>query len=290
MRPVDDDLPVWKCRASLAPMFERRLTLDAIRFLNAHCFVLTFRSPEIASATRPGQFLMVAASDGVEPLLRRPMAVYEILASAGEPVGFSVLVECTGKGTTLMSGMHAGGQVDVLGPLGSAFAPPDGVASEAVLVMGGVGAAPFPLFAKALVEAGHPTRAFIGGRTRERLLCGEDFEALGVPVTIATDDGSAGHHGLVTEPLTEYLNSCDHRATVYSCGPTPMMRAVDSIVAARGLPHQVSLEAPMACGIGVCLSCVVPTVDEAGGWRYQRICREGPVFDASKVLWEHPDD
>jgi len=260
-------------------MFEQRLTLDTIRFLTARCFVLAFRSREIASAARPGQFLMLAASDGIEPLLRRPMAVYEILVSAGDAVGFSVLVERTGKGTTLMSGMRPGDQVDVLGPLGSAFAPPVDVAAEAVLVMG-----------KALVEAGHATRAFVGGRTREHLLCAADFEALGVPVTLATDDGSAGHHGLVTEPLTAYLDQCDTTAAVYSCGPTPMMRAVDAIVAARGLPHQVSLEAPMACGIGVCLSCVVPTVDEAGGWRYRRICREGPVFDARTLFWEHPDD
>lgn len=283
-------MPALKGRASLAPMFERRLTLDEIRFLNARCFVLAFRSPEIAGAARPGQFLMLAASAGIEPLLRRPMAVYEVLTSAGEPEGFSVLVERTGRGTTLMSGLLAGDEVDVLGPLGNAFAPPADAASEAVLVMGGVGAAPFPLFAKALVRAGHATRAFIGGRTREHLLCTADFEALGVPATLATEDGSVGHHGLVTEPLAEYLDGCDRRVAVYSCGPTPMMRAVDGIAAARDLPHQVSLEAPMACGIGVCLSCVVPTVGEAGGWRYRRICREGPVFDARELLWEHPDD
>lgn len=271
-------------------MFEKRLTLDAVRFLNSRCFVLAFHAPEIARAARPGQFLMLAASDGIEPLLRRPMAVYQILESSGEPVGFSVLVERTGKGTTLMSKMQAGDEVAVLGPLGSSFAPPGDATAEAVLVMGGVGAAPFPLFARALLEAGHTTRAFIGGRTSEHLLCAEDFAALGVPVTLATDDGSAGHHGLVTAALTEYLSECDGPVAIYSCGPTPMMRAVDSIASARGLPHQVSLEAPMACGIGVCLSCVVPAVDEAGGWRYRRICREGPVFDASTLLWEHPDD
>ena len=271
-------------------MFEKRLTLDAIRFLNPRCFVLAFHSPEIANAARPGQFLMLSASAGIEPLLRRPMAVYEILESRGEPVGFSVLVERTGKGTTLMSCMQVGDEVDVLGPLGGAFVAPADPDTEAVLVMGGVGAAPFPLFAKALTRAGYVTRALIGGRSREHLLCVDDFEALAVPVTLATEDNSAGHHGLVTEPLEEYLDDCAHSVAVYSCGPTPMMRAVDRIAGARGLPHQVSLEAPMACGIGVCLSCVVPTVDAAGGWRYRRICREGPVFDASTLFWEHPDD
>ena len=283
-------MPARNGRASLAAMFERRLTLDAIRFLNAHCFVLAFGSPEIASTARAGQFLMIEVAAGIEPLLRRPMAVYEILARGDDPVGFSILVERTGRGTTLMSNMRVGQQVNVLGPLGNAFAAPLDPVAEAVLVMGGVGAAPFPLFARDLVAAGRPTRAFIGGRTREHLLCAGDFEALGVPVTLATDDGSAGHHGLVTEPLAEYLSSCDHSVAVYSCGPTPMMRAVDGIAAAGGLPHQVSLEAPMACGIGVCLSCVVPTVDREAGWRYRRICREGPVFDARTLLWEHPDE
>ena len=276
-------------RASLAPMFERRLTLDAIRFLNERCFVLEFHCPEIASAARPGQFLMLSASTGIEPLLRRPMAVYEILAPEGDPAGFSVLVERTGKGTSLMAEMRAGDTVDVLGPLGSAFTAPTHRAAEAVLVMGSTGSAPFPSFASALVNAGHAVSAFIGGRTQDHLLCAEDLEALGVSVAVATDDGSAGHHGLVTEPLVEYLDSRDGDVTVYSCGPTPMMRAVEAIAAARGLPHQVSLEAPMACGIGVCLSCVVPTIDPAGGWIYRRICREGPVFDARTLLWEHPD-
>ena len=218
------------------------------------------------------------------------MAVYEISTISGEPQGFSVLVERTGKGTTLMAGLRPGDAIDVLGPLGTAFAAPADLDCEAVLVMGGVGAAPFPFFAKDLLRAGHATRAFIGGRTHEHLLCVDEFEAQGVPVTRATDDGSAGHEGLVTAPLTEYLDNCDREVAVYSCGPTPMMRAVDDITVARGLPHQVSLEAPMACGIGVCLSCVVPTVDEDRGWRYRRICREGPVFDARTLFWEHPDE
>ena len=264
-------------------MFERRLTLDAIRFLNERCFVLEFHCPEIASAARPGQFLMLSASPGIEPLLRRPMAVYEILVPEGEPTGFSVLVERTGKGTTLMSGMHAGDQVDVLGPLGSAFAAPVNDSSEAVLVMGSTGSAPFPSFARALVSAGHPVRAFIGGRTREHLLCAEDFEALGVPVTVATDDGSAGHHGLVTGPLVEYLDNCDGDITVYSCGPTPMMAATDKVIVGHGASGYLSLESFMGCGFGVCLSCVVPLVDRTDG--YARICVDGPTFAAGQVDW-----
>ncbi len=155
--------------------------------------------------------------------------------------------------------------------------------------MGGVGSAPFPLFAAALVELERPVRALIGGRTSGHLLCGADFEELGVPVHLATEDGSAGHHGLVTAVLEQQLDAAEGPVALYSCGPTPMMRAVDAIARERGLPHQVSLEAPMACGIGVCLSCVVPVRTEEGRWKYARICREGPVFDADRILWEHPD-
>ena len=270
-------------------MYERRLPVESYRAVNEHVFVLEFRSPEIASAARAGQFLMLAPAPGIDPLLRRPMAVYEIADDGDGPSRFSVLIERMGRGTRLLGEMRPGDEISILGPLGGAFDVPADPEMEAVLVMGGVGSAPFPLFARDLRAAGRQTRAFIGGRDASRLLCAEDFEALGVEVALATDDGSAGHHGLVTEPLLAYLDRADRPVTLYSCGPTPMMRAVDAIATRRGLPHVVSLEAPMACGIGVCLSCVVPFRQSDGSWRYRRVCREGPVFDTTDMLWEHPD-
>jgi dihydroorotate dehydrogenase electron transfer subunit len=269
-------------------MFERRLSLDTIRFLNSRCFVLAFRSAEIAAAARPGQFLMLSVADTIDPLLRRPMAFYEVLGPPGAPTGFSILVERTGRGTTLLSRLQPGDSVNMLAPLGTAFDPP-APGTAAVLVMGGVGAAPFPLFAESLIARGQSVHAFIGGRTSDHLLCADDLRDLGAEVTVATDDGSEGHHGLVTEPVRDFLDAHDGSVAVYSCGPTPMMRAVDTITVAHGVAHQVSLEAPMACGIGVCLSCVVPTREPDGSWKYRRICREGPVFDTSNLIWEHPD-
>ena len=151
-----------------------------------------------------------------------------------------------------------------------------------------VGSAPFPFVAEELLKSGHRVRAFVGARTAEALLCVDDFHELGVPVEVATDDGSEGFHGYVAHPLQEYLESEDPaNALLYACGPTPMMRAVHEIALTRNLPLQVSFEAPMACGIGVCLSCVVRV--EAGdnaGWRYVRCCREGPVFDSRTLVWE----
>lgn len=269
-------------------MFERRLTLEGFRALSPRYFVLSYRCPEIAAASRPGQFVMISAAEAIDPLLRRPMAVYRVLRDGVEAVGFSLLVESHGRGTRLMSRFRPGDPARVLGPLGRPFDADgdldDGEDAEHLLVMGGVGAAPFPFLAESLVGRGMAARAFIGGRAAGDLLCAEDFRELGVPVHVATEDGSAGHRGLVTGALEEYLQGDPGPVRLYSCGPTPMMRAVDDMARERELAHQVSLEAPMACGIGVCLSCVV-RVGAPECWEYRRICREGPVFDASTLVW-----
>lgn len=265
-------------------MYERRLVLEGIETLSARYFVLSYSCPEIAAASRPGQFVMIAAANAIDPLLRRPMAVYRVHDREGRRDGISLLIESHGKGTRLMSRFRAGDETALLGPLGRPFEfdPEEDV--EHLLVMGGVGAAPFPFLASELRSRGARVRAFIGGRSADNLLCLEDFARLGVPVVRATEDGTAGHTGLVTDPLEAHLDEAGGEVRIYSCGPTPMMRAVDRLARDRGLPHQVSLEAPMACGVGVCLSCVVP-VGDADDWHYERICREGPVFDAARLVW-----
>ncbi len=256
--------------------------IEAIRFLSDRYFVLSVRCPDIARESEAGQFVMIEAGRTIDPLLRRPMAIYGIMRDGGTPIGITLLIERTGRGTRLMAEARPGDQTRVLGPIGQPFATAPGEL-EHLLVMGGVGAAPFPLLADRLRSLGARVRAFVGGRSRQNLLCEDDFEALGVPVVLATEDGSRGNRGLVTTPLLEYLERAGEVA-LYSCGPMGMMRAVDEIARARDIYHQVSLEAPMACGIGICLSCVVK-VRVGDDWAYHRICREGPVFDASTVLW-----
>jgi dihydroorotate dehydrogenase electron transfer subunit len=265
-------------------MRDHRLTITATRRLTPRYFVLDLEAPELAGAARAGQFVMISVGEAIDPLLRRPMAVYQVLHEGGAPAGISLLIEEHGRGTRLLAAARPGQQVSLLGPLGRPFRR---LASdvEHLLVMGGVGAAPFPMFAQELLDSGRRVRAFIGGQSGAEVLCREDFERLGVPAHVATDDGSMGFHGFVTGALDEYLDGISDSVAIYSCGPTPMMRAVDRIARDRRLPHQVSLEAPMACGIGVCLSCVVQ-VGEAGDWHYERICREGPVFDAERLVWE----
>lgn len=289
-------------------MYDRHLAIESVTRVGPGQFVLAFESPEIAVGCRPGHFVMISVADSIDPLLRRPMAVYRILRDDhGAPRGFTMLVEVVGRGTALLEQKEPGDRVQLLGPLGVPFTLPaaDEETGEHLLVMGGVGSAPFPLVAEELLARGHGVRAFVGARTAEALLCVEDFEELGVPVEVSTDDGTAGFEGFVVGPLERYLEANDAgnseandvpEAVLYACGPTPMMRAVHDIAVARELALQVSFEAPMACGIGVCLSCVVPIYDEGGeggegsgageGWSFVRCCREGPVFDSRRLVWQ----
>ena len=272
-------------------MYDRRLAIESVAHVGSGQFILGFECPEIAAQCRPGHCVMISAAESIDPILRRPMAIYRVLRDASNTAyGFTLLIEVVGCGTALLEQKSVGDHLEVLGPLGIPFVLPTTgqVCGEHLLVMGGVGSAPFPFVAEELLKSGHRVRAFVGARTAEALLCVDDFHELGVPVEVATDDGSEGFHGYVAHPLQEYLESEDPaNALLYACGPTPMMRAVHEIALTRNLPLQVSFEAPMACGIGVCLSCVVRV--EAGdnaGWRYVRCCREGPVFDSRTLVWE----
>lgn len=272
-------------------MYDRRLAIESFTRVGPGQFVLGFECPEIAARCRPGQFVMISVADCIDPLLRRPMAIYRLLRDAGgAPRGFTLLIEVVGRGTASLERKRPGDELDVLGPLGEPFDLAAGVerGGEHLLVMGGVGSAPFPLVAEELLAAGRSVRAFVGSRTAQTLLCVEDFEELGVPVEVATDDGSRGYDGFVVGPLQAYLDGADTAgATLYACGPTPMMRAVHGIAVALDLPLQVSFEAPMGCGIGVCLSCVLPVWDAAKGTRtLVRCCREGPVFDSRRIVWQ----
>jgi dihydroorotate dehydrogenase electron transfer subunit len=216
---------------------------------------------------RPGQFAMLALDPRgcrLDPLLPRPMAVYR---GAGERLEFRF--EPVGRGTRLLGALPPGAELGVVGPLGNGFPP---APARAVLVGGGTGIASLYEVA-ARAPAG--TRVLLGGRTRAALLGLADFEALPVALEVATDDGSAGRRGLVTDLVR--LAAGD---VVYACGPTAMMRRCAELAAAAGARCLVSLEAHMACGFGICLGCAVPTRE---GFRY--VCTHGPVFEAETLDW-----
>jgi dihydroorotate dehydrogenase electron transfer subunit len=233
---------------------------------------------EAFPACAPGQFVMLSpgaipAAPRFDPLLPRPMAVFR-----REGPALEVLYKITGRGTALLAAARPGDAVRVVGPLGRGF-PLPAPGERAVLVGGGTGIASlFDLAARAR-EAG-PVSVLLGARSAADLMAVAEFEALGAPLRVATEDGSAGRRGLVTELLEEALG--EGPARVYACGPTPMMRRAAELAARAGRPCFASLENRMACGFGVCLGCAVPRAGEG----YALVCRDGPVFGADELRLE----
>jgi dihydroorotate dehydrogenase electron transfer subunit len=250
--------------------------------------VLALAAPSIAAAALPGQFVMLKTSRGMDPLLRRPFSIFEVLRhDDGSPRGITILNKRIGKGTSLLYEVEAGARLDCLGPLGRPFEPVDPPA-EGWMIAGGVGLAPFITLAEALVARGTEATLFYGARRAADLHCADLFERLGVRVAFSTEDGTRGTRGLITAPLDAALQALPASRTVrlYVCGPTPMMRAVASVAAANGRPCDVSLEQVMGCGMGGCYSCVVTARDPGGTPHHTRSCIDGPVFDASRIVWE----
>jgi len=230
----------------------------------------------------PGQFVMLspgpqAAATRSDPLLPRPMAVYRERRANGE-AEIEILFKRHGRGTALLAECAPGARVGLVGPLGCGFAPPSG--KTALLVAGGTGIASVYELAARLLRDGVRAAVLLGARGAGDLMGAADFAALGLRLEIATEDGSQGRRGLVTELLEAEL-ARDATAHVYACGPTAMMRRCAELAAARGATCSVSLENPMACGFGVCLGCAAPL----SGGGFALVCRDGPVFDARAVEW-----
>ncbi|MBA3640300.1 MAG: dihydroorotate dehydrogenase electron transfer subunit [Acidobacteriota bacterium] len=250
--------------------------------------VLALAAPEIATAARPGQFVMLKTSRGMDPLLRRPFSIFEVLRNPdGSPRGITILNKRIGTGTGLLYDLEAGARVQCLGPLGVPFEPAEAPA-QAWMVAGGVGLAPFVTLAEALIARRTPLTLFYGARRAADLHCADIFERLGVPIVYSTEDGSRGSRGFITVPLEARLASLESSEDVrlYVCGPTPMMRAVADVAALHGRRCDVSLEQVMGCGMGGCYSCVVPARDATGAPHHTRSCIDGPVFDASRIVWD----
>jgi len=255
--------------------------------LSADYNVLALAAPDIAATAAPGQFVMIRATGALDPLLRRPYSIFEILRDAeGRPTGVSILNKRVGAGTGLVYQAQPGDRIGCLGPLGQPFvpvAPP----ADAWMVAGGVGLAPFATLADALVARGTRTTLYYGARSATDLYYQSSFESRGVRVVVTTEDGSAGERGRITGPLERALQARDTHApvTLYACGPTPMMRAVAALAASRSVPAFVSLEPVMGCGMGGCYSCVV-RVRHNGSSHFVRSCLDGPVFDAQSIVWD----
>ncbi|MDP7205868.1 MAG: dihydroorotate dehydrogenase electron transfer subunit [Pirellulaceae bacterium] len=265
---------------------------------------LRFRCPPLAERVLPGQFLMLRIAGLDDPLIGRPLALYDVIndeQGCGQDIDVVYIVK--GNLTTRLADCQPGVELDVWGPLGNGF--PASPTGRLIMVAGGIGQTPFLALGK--FQLGQQAYGRVGdarplsqrvtlcyGARRAGFMAGlDDFEGAGFDLRLATDDGSRGHHGLVTDLLEEVLaeqpgaRSPEDRRIV-CCGPERMMCAVAEVARQHGVCCHVSLETPMACGIGICFTCVAKVREANGEWDYKRTCVEGPVFDAERIVWDQP--
>ena len=261
-----------------------RIAIDTMR--------LRVAVPEFVERTVPGQFFMLRIPNGNDPLIGRAFALYD---SVPEQSAIDVVYVVKGRLTSRLVHLRMGDAVSLWGPLGNGF--PVEPVQHLVMVAGGIGQTPFLTLAREALgkqafgrEAGYAEKVSLcyGARSAGYLAGVSQFEHAGVEIHLATEDGSCGRAGRVTDSLIELLdqptNSNAARLRIVCCGPEPMMAAVAAIAEERGVACQVSLETPMACGIGICFTCVA-TVGSPADWDYKRTCVEGPVFDARQIVW-----
>jgi dihydroorotate dehydrogenase electron transfer subunit len=241
--------------------------------------LLRLAAPEPAAAAQPGQFIHLRIPGLETTALRRPFSIYR--AADGE---LAILYKRVGRGTDVLAALPAGTRLSLMGPLGNGFplAAGDG---PPILVGGGYGVAPLVFLASRLPCKGV---VLLGGRRAADVLCADDFAALGWPVEVATQDGSLGTEGLVTDLLDRHLAAEGPRPELFACGPDGMLRAVGSRAIAAGCRAWLSLDHHMVCGIGACLACVQQVRGADGGIRIARVCKDGPIFEARDIIWEDP--
>ncbi len=258
------------------PEYQENSIVESVEQLAGTLFRLTLVAPSIAATAQPGQFVMAACGPSLDPLLRRPFSIHRIL----DPDRIQLLFRVVGKGTGLLAGCKPGQPLSLIGPLGRGFRPPP--QGPVCLVGGGIGIAPLLFLADRFRAASSNPLActvLLGAQTGDELTSlAREFAALRCQVETATDDGSLGYHGFVTDLLAPHLATAQQ---VYVCGPQPMMARVALESQAAQVGCQASLEAHMACGLGACLGCTIHGSDE----RYRHVCKHGPVFQAEEVAW-----
>jgi len=270
-------------------MFQRTAEIVEHVPMAERTFRIRLACPEIAAAIRPGQFVMLRLPGRSDPLLARPFALYDTTLDG---TAFDVVYLVVGKMTALLAELRVGDSIEVWGPLGKPFLD-IGEPERATCVAGGIGQTPFLAYAKELLGSqgygGISARKRVGGvalyygvRSLSLAAGIDDFRSAGVDVHLASDDGSIGAKGYVTQ----LLESHGPTSPLIGCGPEPMLHALMKLAAKWDAPCQVSLETPMACGIGACFSCVTRVATADGGWDYKRVCVDGPAFDAKQLLRE----
>ena len=278
-----DELPGGLATPDRAPQAVLRTTVSSVRSLGAETILLRL-DPGHRVPALPSQFFMLSRADGAGPLIPRPFSIYRL------PEGqLEFLIKVEGPGTRALARCRPGEEVLATGPLGRSW-PEHDPRQQTVLVAGGVGIVPFPLYMeRALARGAEPSSLLLcyAARSSEHLVDLESFQSLGMAVHTATDDGSFGFHGRVTELLRHLREKGEimDSSRYFVCGPDPMMRAVREEARTRGVETWFSLETYMGCGVGVCNGCSVPVTSSAkGGWPYAKACLDGPVFPDGALL------
>ncbi|MGL6227278.1 MAG: dihydroorotate dehydrogenase electron transfer subunit [Thermoguttaceae bacterium] len=289
----------------LQPTAERLLVAENVP-LGDRVYRIRLKNSAIAQNVQPGQFVMLRLPNRTDPLLGRPLAVYRTNAANDLELVYFVV----GRMTARLAEVRAGEELDVWGPLGLGFKTEN--VDRLIMVAGGIGQTPMLLLSRSFVQqqgAGSAVLLF-GARTANRLYALDDFRASGLELQLATEDGSAGHLGRVTDLIPGIVDrfrqeGAELRIKLVCCGPHAMLKSAFEVARSLHLPCDVSLETPMSCGMGICFGCVVAlknadiesteagmqvaksgeTVKNGSGWDYARTCVEGPVFDAYRMCW-----
>jgi dihydroorotate dehydrogenase electron transfer subunit len=231
-------------------------------------YLIWLNSPPIATQAQPGQFVMVCC--GEDTLLRRPLSVHQ---TDGEKI--ALLFSVVGKGTHWLSQCHAGDNIDLLGPLGNGYSIHPGP-HNLLLVAGGIGIAPLHFLAQEALSKGYSVKLLLGASTAIQLYP-QRLLPSGVELIIATEDGTTGKKGMITDLLPDFTGWADQ---IFACGPTSMYQSMATLNFPKTKPVQISLEVRMGCGLGVCYGCTIKTKD---GLR--QVCKDGPIFDLDDILW-----
>ncbi len=234
-------------------------------------FIQKIHSPEIARLIKPGQFLNIRVSETTFPLLRRPFSICDV---DGENI--FLMFNILGEGTKILAHKRDGDLVDILGPLGNGFNI-DGYYNTAIIVAGGLGAAPFPFMTRK-IKNNKKILTFVGGRTKHDVITYglENFN-------LSSDDGSVGFYGNVVQSLEQNLSKIDiHSSKVFACGPNAMLRVLKEFCIKHNLDCEVSTECAMACGFGICQGCPIESTSDSN--KYLLVCKDGPVFNVKDVV------
>ncbi|MDP3150171.1 MAG: dihydroorotate dehydrogenase electron transfer subunit [Ignavibacteria bacterium] len=255
-------------------MFLENATVDSVTQIGTNVFLLKLISEKIAYHAKPGQFVNIKVSDSDFPLLRRPFSICETDGDS-----FSIMFVSIGGGTSILQNKQHGETIDVMGPLGNGFYLNDDF-DKAIIVAGGIGAAPFPFLIKELVKSGKEISCFTGGRTKDDCITYEMKN-----VSIATDDGSLGFKGNVVELLASKIDPPERgkndKIKIFGCGPNAMLKALQKFCISNNIDGDISTESSMACGFGICQGCPVESTTNKD--KYLLVCKDGPVFNVKDI-------